>query len=466
MRFIEILLLVSLVPLVLWPLLPLRRWRWQAVLPAAALLFLLLHIVFEGYRWQMIPAYGLTAVYALISFIQLSRPAQPGVPTVTWKTAVGGLAGLVVLLLAFALPTLLPVPNLSPKTGPYPVGTTTLHLVDDSREEIYTPESGDFREIMVQFWYPAAPTGQEEQAIFLPDLAFAGPVIAEQFNLPTFMLNHINLAKLDITQDPPAVNGRFPIIIFSHGLTGLRVQNTSMARELASHGYVVAAIDHTYANAISVLPDERIFIYDPCRLFPECDASYVNANPLVNQWAADIAFVLDTMSHWDETTSAILAGKLDVDRVGVFGHSTGGGATVQFCLDDARCDAGLGLDAWVLPVDARVLATPPAQPFLFISTPRWLGPENQARGRAILNALPGDGYELTLAETGHFDFSDIVLLSPLTPQLGISGEIDSLYSLGIQNEYVLAFFDQYVKGEERPLLSQPSPFPELTIARP
>ncbi len=465
MRLFEILLLVTLVPLVMGPLLPLRRQLWHMALLVVALLFLLLHLLLEGYRWQMIPGYGVTAVYTLIALSQLTRPIPRDIPAVTWGTAVGGLAGLIVLLIALALPALLPVPNLPPKTGPYPVGTTTLHLVDTSREEIYTSESGDFREIMVQFWYPAAPTGQEKQALFLPDLAVAGPVIAEQFDLPSFMLNHVNLAELDITQDSPAANGRFPILIFSHGLTGLRVQNTSMARQLASHGYVIAAIDHTYANAISVLPGNRVFVYDPCRLFPDCVATYIHARPLVQQWAADIAFVLDTLSHWDESANGILAGKLDTERVGVLGHSTGGGATVQFCLDDPRCDAGLGLDAWVLPVDESVLTTPPAQPFMFISTPRWLGAENLARGRAILTALPNDGYELTLAETEHYDFSDIVLLSPLTPQLGLSGKIDSLYSLEVQNASVLAFFDKYIQMQDTGFLSQPSPYPELTITR-
>lgn len=465
MRLFEILLLVTLVPLVLGPLLPLRRRGWQGALPVVALLFLLLHLLIEGHRWQMIPGYGVTAVYTLIALRQYTRPTQSAIPAITWQTAVGGLAGLALLLLAFALPALLPVPTLPPKNGPYPVGTTTLHLVDTSREEIYTPENGDFREVVVQFWYPAAPTGQEEQAIFLPDLAVAGPVIAEQFGLPPFMLNHVNLAKLDITQEPPAANGRFPTLIFSHGLSGLRVQNTSMMRQLASHGYVVAAIDHTYANAISVLPDDRVFVYDPCRLFPDCNATYIHARPLVQQWAADIAFVLDTLSRWNESAGGILAGKLDVDHVGVFGHSTGGGATVQFCLDDPRCDAGLGLDAWLLPVDEGVLTTPPAQPFLFISAPRWLGTENRARGQAILSILSNESYELTLANTEHYDFTDMALLSPLTPQLGLSGTIDSLYSLGIQSEYVLAFFDKYVRMQDTGFLSQPSPYPELTITK-
>jgi dienelactone hydrolase len=468
MRLFEILLLATNGLLLLWWLRPPHRSPWFLLLPLAALFVFPLHIFLEGYRWQMAPAYGLTAVLLCLFWRQYRSSRLAAAARPRWQTGLGGLIGLVLLLGAIALPALLPVPKLPPMTGPYPVGTFSLYLVDESRNDIYAPEPATPRELMVQFWYPAAPTGQEKAAVLLPDLPLMAPVIAERFGLPPFILNHANLIDLEISEAPPAADGRFPLILFAHGLTGLRMQNSSMMRELASHGYVVAALDHTYANALAVFPDGRTILYDPCRLFsllPDCDTNYVDGNILVRQWAEDMAFLLDTMSRWDETTSGILAGKAATDRVGVFGHSTGAGATVQFCLDDTRCAAGLGLDGWLLPVDRRVLIAPPPQPFLFISTPRWLGEENQAFGREILSAL-STGYELTLAGTGHFDFSDIALLSPLTPQLGISGTINSGYSLQIQNRVLLAFFDRYLKLANDDFLERPSPYPELTISRP
>ena len=470
MRLFEILLLGANGLLLLqWSLQRLRpfpRPHWFLFLPLSTGLILLLHLLLEGYRWQMVPAYGLTAVFTLLIVFQWRQPTA--VSPRRWLTMSGGLAGLSVLLLATALPTLLPVPQPPPSTGPYPVGTFSLYLVDDGRTDIYAPDPDAPRELMVQFWYPAAPTGQEATAVLLPDLPQTGPIIAERFGLPPFLLNHVNLIDLGITESPPVADGRFPLILFAHGLTGLRVQNSSMMRELASHGYVVAALDHTYANAISRFPDGRTILYDPCRLFrlfDDCRTNYPDGNPLVRQWAEDLAFLLDTLEQGDETTSGLLAGRVETARVGIFGHSTGGGATLRFCLDDARCAAGLGLDAWLLPVDRRVLDAPPAQPFLFISTPTWLGRENQTRGRALLQVLE-TGYELILDGTGHFDYSDIVLISPLTGQLGISGEIDSLYSLQIQHEVVLAFFDRYLKLMDEDFLERPSPYPELLIIGP
>jgi hypothetical protein len=226
----------------------------------------------------------------------------------------------------------------------------------------------------------------------------------------------------------------------------------------------VGAVDHTYANAIAVFPDERVIFYDEDRVFPTDEPRYVQANGLIEVWAADMSFLLDQMASWNEG-DVLFNGRLDTQNVGVFGHSTGGGATVEFCLTDDRCQAGIGLDSWVLPVTEALLVDGPTQPFMFISTPAWLGPENQARGQEIFNGLTANGYQLSLANTGHYDFSDLVLLTPLSAQLGLSGSINSQYGLAIQNEYIVAFFNQYLHGEESELLKRPSAYPELTIER-
>lgn len=459
MRLFEIFLLIVLLITVLWLTFSRKRPHWLLILPGLATLFTALHLAFEGYRWQMIPAYGLTAVCFLLALRWRDANFQP--PRLAW---LGGLLGLLVWLVALALPVAMPVPRLPETTGPYAVGTFTTFLVDENRLEKYTEEPDDKRELVVQVWYPAA-NADGQPADYLPDLDVAGPVIAEQFGLPPFLVGHVNLTKLDIWQDVPvaADGASFPLIIFSHGLTGIRMQNTTMVRELVSHGYVVAAIEHSYANAITIFPDGRIFVYEPSRIFPSGESNPVEGNPLVRTWANDISFVLDTMTAWQDEDGHLLNGRLNLNQVGIFGHSTGGGATMQFCLQDARCKAGIGLDSWLLPVGDTVLAQDPTQPFMFIGTPRWLGADNKARGEAVFHNLTADGYNLAIANTQHYDFTDLVLLSPLTPQIGLSGTINSAYSLTIQNEYLLAFFDQYLRERPSEILNQPSPYPELSI---
>lgn len=461
MRLFELLTLATLLLPLLWMIISRSRPRWLAVLPLAGSIFAFIHLLVEGYRWQMILVYLLTAVFLLLAIHWLIN--QPTAPRLGWLMAV---LGLLAWLVAAALPIAMPVPRLPDPTGSYAIGTFSTYLVDANRPEIYTQAPNDNRELMVQVWYPAA-NRDGEPAAYMEGLEIAAPVLAEQFGLPSFLFNHVNLTRLDVWLDvPPASDAPpFPVIIFSHGLTGLRMQNTVMVRELVSHGYIVAAIDHTYANAISIFPDGRVFVYEPSRIFPSGQSNPAEAMPLVQVWADDIAFLLDEMATWQEEPGHLLNGRFDLERVGIFGHSTGGGATMQFCLQDGRCQAGVGLDSWLLPVSENVLIDGPTQPFMFIGTPVWLGDDNRTRGEAIFNNLSQDGYLLALANTGHYDFTDLALLSPLTPQLGLSGAIDSHYSLGIQNEYLLAFFNQYLKAESSSLLTAPSPYPELTITR-
>ena len=463
MRLFELLTILTLVPFIIAPLFK-KRPFWINYIPFLAGIFALLSLAFEQYRWQMFPAYLLLFICILIAILNIRRRKDYGR---SWPTVLASTIGIVWLLIAVIIPIALPVPTFIDTTGPYSVGTESYYLVDKTREEIYTQETGDSRELMAQVWYPIDKDIGKTLAPYIEALDVAGPVIAQQFNLPSFLLEHINLTDTGIFKDVAITNGegRFPVVLFSHGLTGIRGQNTGMIRELVSHGYVVAAVDHTYANALTVFPDGRVILYEPKRIFASGEANPVEGEGLVQVWAEDLAFLLDQLTSWNEEEEHLLNGRLDLESVGVFGHSTGGGTTIRFCLDDSRCQAGAPLDSWVLPVGDDVLTAPPSQPFLFINTPEWLGPLNQQRGRAIFDVLPNAGYELTLAETGHYDFTDIPLLTPLTPQIGLSGGINAEYSLALQNEYLLAFFNRYLKNEANPLLEEASPYPELSIER-
>ncbi len=464
MRPLEILLILTILPPILMAFLPMRPPKWITALPLGGILVIILHLIFEDGRWQMVPAYILTAVLAILAIRTLFFSTEPSKKR--WAIAIPlGIVGLLLWVVSVALPVALPVPQLTPITGTFEVGTTILHLVDESREEIYTPDPNDTRELVAQVWYPTTDTTNVDRALYLPFLDIIGPVVAERFGLPAFLLNHINITNLDIYDEPSVYqeDGQLPVIIFSHGLGGLRTQNTAMFQELASYGFVVGAVDHVYANAITVYPDGRVVLYDESIIFPTDEPRYVQANELINVWAADIAFLLDEMAVLNEE-DGLFNGRLDTNNVGIFGHSTGGGTTVEFCLIDNRCAAGIGLDSWVLPVTESLLTDGPSQPFMFISTPIWLGEENQERGLNIYNSLDNDGYNLAISDTGHYDFTDLVMLSPLTPQLGLSGTIDSHYSIGIQNEYIVAFFNQYLKGiDSSEILKRPSPYPELTF---
>jgi len=452
MRPFELLILIPLLPFILWPIIAPSRPRWVLLLALTAVFPLIIHLILEQFRWQMVPAYALTAVIIAVAGYQLLKFN----PTTgkRWLSILFSLLGLLWIAFAFFLPTALPVPTLPTPTGPYQIGTISTHLTDSSREEIHTTAVNDSRELMAQIWYPAVIDAQSTPAPYLDALDVTSKTIARQFGFPAFLFNHLNLVDSHAYTNAPVMVAEkpYPIILFSHGLTGIRGQNRVMVNELVSHGYIVAAVDHTYANALAVFPDGRVIVYDPTRLFTDGVANPEEGNALVKVWAADLAFLLDSLTTWQDTDGHLLAGAMDVTQVGVFGHSTGGGATLEFCMNDSRCQAGAPLDSWVLPVSETILDAPPQQPMLFINSPHWLGEKNQARGEQIIRQLPNSAQQLTIPNTEHYDFSDIPLFSPFTPQLGLSGSINSEESLAMQNSYLLGMFNSTLKEDERALL--------------
>lgn len=419
-----------------------RRYRW---LPWLAALSALAHLLGEGYRWQMLPAYVALGVLLLWSLSRLaSRAGRPG----EWRRHLTGSLVLLALAVTALLAYAFPVVALPPVGGPYPVGTLSFSLRDESRPELYSDAPDDVREVMVQFWYPAAPGPDDEKAVFIEDLDVAAPALAQRLGLPSFLFGHINLVDTGVYQDPlpRRDDGPYPLLVFSHGLRGLRVQNSVLLRELASHGYVVASIDHTYGNVLTVFPDGRAVFYDGDRIFPEGETTVAAGSRLVNTWATDVRFLLQEADTWNEGGFG-LAGMLDLERLGTLGHSTGAAAAIEVCAAEAACAAAVALDGWIEPVDDSIVAGGLGAPLLSLRAPDWLGPDNAARGMELHRNSGESAQLITIPGTNHFDYTDIPLFSPFTTLLGLSGENDSEVVLAMINDYTRAFFDWHLKGE-------------------
>ena len=467
MRLFEVgLLLLDLIVL-LWPLLPTRlRLSWMSVLPWIAFLVMGLHLVIEGYRWQMVPAYALTALLLLLN---VRRRASTTTSTV-WRRVRGALSVLLIALIA-APPVIFPVPQLPTPPGSFAIGTLTYDWVDATRAELYGTDPNTKREIMVQAWYPAEAVSGAQTAPWMERLEVAGPRIATYLRLPSFVMDHAELVRTHSHASAPIsrAEARYPVILYSHGWNGFRANSTDQMEALASEGYVVFSIDHTYGAMLTVFPDGRVILNNPKALpadgTPEAEAQRIR-EALAGTYAADIRFVLDQLEKLNAgEIDSRWAGKLDLDRVGVFGHSTGGGGVVLACSQDARCKAGLGMDAWVVPVPDDVIAGGLPQPFLFMRSEVW---REQARNDPRLDqlflGLRQGGYRLTIAGTRHYDFTLVPLLTPLAPALGLKGPIDGARGMRIITDYLLAFFDQTLKGQASALLDGPAAqYPEVTF---
>jgi dienelactone hydrolase len=376
------------------------------------------------------------------------------------------------LALAAALPLLLPVPKLPTPSGPYAVGTFSTMLVDESREEIYSDQPGEPRRLMVQFWYPAQPAAGAQPGPWMDAMEIMGPAISRWLDLPPFFLDHLRLARTHSYPEAPLLPGteRFPVLLFSHGWSGFRQQNTYQVEELASHGYVIVAVQHTYGSMATVFPDGQVAPLNPDALPTGLsgEAYQKAANRLVTQWAQDLSFVLDTLEGLNaKDPSGRFTGRLDMENVGAFGHSTGGGAVIEFCSREPRCKAGLTMDAYMIPVSLSIVNQGAlSQPFLFMFSERWPTERNTSLFNHLYTQLSTPAYQITLPGTDHYDFTDMPMLSPVAPWLGLKGPLKGSRVMQIVDGFSRAFFDTYLKGQPSPLLERPeSAFPEVTFKR-
>ncbi|HET6444444.1 MAG TPA: hypothetical protein VFI27_07665 [candidate division Zixibacteria bacterium] len=455
MRPFEIILLILDAVLLLWLLVSSRRPRYLLlIISIVTVLVLVIHLFTEGFRWQMIPAYLLTAGLLLAAWVQSRSQSERKRPA--WRIAILFLLGFVILLLVAALPVVLPVPNLPEPSGPYAIGTTTYHMVDGNREEIYGDDPGGDRELMMQVWYPAKPDSSAAPAPYFDQLDVAASVLAERLGLPSFFLGHLNLVETHALIDalPVSEIEPFPLILFSHGLSGLRMQNTALFEELASNGYIVASVDHTFDSVITIMPDGRAILHHVQTVMPEGVSTVLSGRQLLGVRVQDLATALAFLESMNLDPESFLHERIDLDKIGVMGHSTGGGTAIEFCAHSTQCQAVLVLDGWLEPVLEETLGQSLSQPSMFLSTNEWLGSENKAIGEMFINGQDRDSYQVTIDEMGHNNFTDIPLLTPIGAQIGLSGQINGARGVKILNEYSLAFFDRYLQNSDDPILEK------------
>ena len=433
MRLLEILLIVTNL-LVLF--LPRSNRRYAAI---TLLILATLHWVIEGSRWQMSPVYlavALTALYFLFDW-SVARG---------WVGALGAGATILLLLIGLGLGNLFPIIKLAPLTGNYQVGSMTLHLTDEAREEIYSAETNDKRNLVVNIWYPADVTN-EPLAPYMPNPEIGAPAIARDFGLPSFILTHAALVKTRSHVSPPATDGTFPVIFFSHGLGGIRTQNVQMVEELVSQGYIVVAPDHAYAAAYTVFRDGRVAIYDRSIIAWDTPRENAEVKQLVSVWASDFQFLLRQLDQFNADQTHLLFGKMQLEQVGIFGHSTGGGTSFEFCYREPRCAGAIGLDPWVIPVSDVAVAEGLDKPALTLRNPEGLtDPKNTPRIIELHQASAGNRGDWIIEGTKHFDYTDFKQLSRALTWVGMTGEIPAEEIRDLQDESLLAFFEAVFHG--------------------
>lgn len=388
-----------------------------------------------------------------------------------------GLGGLFVFLwVEHGREVTLPTP-----TGPFAVGRVVYDWTDTAAVDSLAPVPGTRRELLVWIWYPAAPkpgqfalvTDQYWPEALKPRTALPrGPLV---FSLLTRDLANVHgHSARDAAVSPQRRS--YPVTVMRAGASAPVLNYSTIAEDLASNGYVVVGFDAPYRTTTVVFPDGRVIARSP-QNNPELVAGEElvrRGNALLRAWTRDVTFVLDRLQQLDAAGSSDpFSGRLDLARVGVFGHSLGGATAAQFCHDDSRCKAAIDIDGRPL---GGVVHTGLDKPLMFLLSDHGdFSSDAESRQikadiQSIYDRLPSDGRVLlAIKGANHFTFSDdgaLLKSGVLRGVLRLFGKlgIDGRRQLEVTAHCVRTFFGAYLEHPSgaRPTLASPR-YPEIQV---
>lgn len=358
--------------------------------------------------------------------------------------------------------TVLPQPG-----GQSPVGTTTLHLVDDSRPDPF--QAAKPRELMVSVFYPASEVGKYPRAHYISNQLIPEVQKSLGIELPGLLTNSYT--------DAPVLGGAaYPVVLYSPGGGVTRLLGNGLAEDLASRGYIVVSIDHTYEAPAVEFPGGRIVRAAgfPEGITPAVRQQFIDARLL------DTRFVLDSLAQLaggtnpDAEHRALPAGldrAIDLDHVGMVGHSSGGYTAVEAAHEDPRIDAAVDLDGQI-GVDenfGRAVTEGITRPVLVMTSQQIeeVGDANPSLD-AFWQRAPGWKRQLTLRDSAHYDYTDMPLLVPdaaRTLAKTYLGPIPAARAATLIRTFVAAMFDKFLRDLPDTALDRTPGEPEITVLR-
>lgn len=357
-------------------------------------------------------------------------------------------------------------PILPPPSGPYPVGTVSLRLVDRTRTDPWVP-SRPYRELMVSVRYPARTVdGHPAAPQMRPGEAAAFAALNSLTGVPADAVDW-SATRTHAHQGAPIDRSEWPrpVICYSPGAGDPRSLGTTLCDDLASRGHVVVMLDHTYDAVAVQFPDGRVektvlpAEYD--KAYPDEDRVTALLRRTLAVRVADARFLLDALP---DAIPGELRGALDMDRVGMFGQSAGGFTALQAMHDDPRITAAADLDGVLAYVQedstpgnlSTVAADGLDRPFLLMGMDG-----NDLDGVPSWNALwrHSGGWHrgLTLRGAAHATYTDAEALVPqIAHRLGLPrrtvvaniGTIPPRHAIGAERACLAAFFDRWLRGRD------------------
>jgi len=364
-------------------------------------------------------------------------------------------------------------------TGHFAVGRTMFSWINNYLTDELAPSPDTKREVAVWMWYPSAAQTSAKPAEYLPAPWRSALAQRSGILMSEFLTRDLSRIQSHSTSDPEVSPEQpsYPVVILRAGGGAFTTDFTTLAEDLASHGYIVVGFDAPYRTFVFVRQDGSVVNRPPANNPENLEASQADRliNKLLMMWTSDTSFVVNQLERLNAADpSGKFTGRLNLQRLGMFGHSFGGATSLQFCHDDPRCKAGIDIDG--APYGS-VVQDGLKQPFLFIISDHSREMSDPATTQILANfhsiydRLPNSRLFITIRGANHFSFSDQMLqksqlLIGLLRTLRF-GRLEGRRGLAITTDYVHTFFDVRLKDAPASSLDKLSQsYPEIEFGIP
>ncbi|WDV45803.1 acetylhydrolase [Clostridiaceae bacterium M8S5] len=389
-------------------------------------LFVFISLIQWSFRWKLLAL--VLSILAIISCISIIRNNQDKKIYKPVRTIFKGIAMWLIIVIALIPALIFPQYKEIKITGQYKINTAVYTYTDNKHVETFN-DKGEKRKVTVEFWYPAE------------------------------------------------IKDRQPLVVFSHGAFGIGTSNTSTCENLASNGYVVCSISHPYHSMLTIDTDGNFTMVDKSFVQEIVDVnnsvydektSYKIEQKWMKVRTDDMNFVLDTIiSYAKDGNSDNIYQLIDVNKIGLMGHSLGGAASAKIGRNRKDIKSVINLDADLLGeygfkdgehiINQEIYPTP----ILSIYTDDMkklldgVKDSNFIKHRKMLADNTHDAYEVHIAGTSHLSLTDLPMFSPFimrmisnqVEKVGIKQKANKFYVVETMNSIVLKFFDYYLKDK-------------------
>ncbi|KAE8605307.1 hypothetical protein XENTR_v10015060 [Xenopus tropicalis] len=325
-----------------------------------------------------------------------------------------------------------------------------------------------------RLYYPCAEAGHYEEPLWIPRkeyyLGLADTLKLNRFAVNFFLCYYFGSVKSPARWNAPFKPGeQYPLIIFSHGLGAFRTLYSAICIELASQGFVVAAVEHRdrSASATYYLQEkspsdpgepggptlEEVWLYN--KILKAGEDEYPLRVQQVNQRAEECIRALDIILNFNAGKHTanllpsdfdwnLLKDSIDVQRIAAVGHSFGAATAIKSLGRDSRFRCGVALDAWMFPLKDEIFSNI-RQPVLFVNSEKF----HWVNNILLMKKMESTSIErkmITIKGAVHQSFPDFTFLAGymVGKLFKLKGDIDPYVAMDIINNVTLAFLQRHL----------------------